>query len=87
MSHSSPSSERTVKVTSLPCPGVNARISSGRIPPGPPAANVSRTRPGSAPRPPASATTNAANATVPTPITAICPMSVATTPRSPPVAE
>ena len=68
-------------------PGVNARISSGRMPPGPPAANNSPMRTGSAANPPASRTAIQANAAVPTNITPSCTRSVATTLRSPPVIE
>ena len=67
--------------------GVNARISSGRMPPGPPPAYCSRIRSAIAHGPPTSAATIQAKAAVPASITPICTMSVATTPRRPPVAE
>ena len=57
------------------------------MPPGPPPAKVSCTFAVIAPSPPASETTNVVNARVPSPMTTIWPMSVATTLRRPPVAE
>ena len=57
------------------------------MPPGPLPANCSRTRSATVHGPPASAVTIQAKAAVPASMTAICTRSVATTPRSPPLAE
>ena len=87
MSHWRPNNNSTAAEASRARSGVNARIWSGRMPPGPLPAKRVCTRAVTAPRPPASVTTTVANAVVPSSMIASCTTSVATTLRNPPVVE